>query len=57
VIHTDFEKGFIKADVVKYTDFVEEGGWVKSRENGKVRQEGKTYIVEDGDIMLFKFSS
>lgn len=56
VIHTDFEKGFIKADVVNWSDIVEFGGWSKAREAGKVRLEGKEYIVQDGDVMLFKFS-
>jgi len=56
VIHTDFEKGFIKADVVNFDDFVEHKGWSNARENGRVRQEGKEYIVKDGDIMLFKFN-
>ncbi|NDK09606.1 redox-regulated ATPase YchF [Candidatus Gracilibacteria bacterium] len=56
VIHTDFEKGFIKADVVKATDIIEHGGWSKAREAGKVKLEGKDYIVQDGDVMLFKFS-
>ena len=56
VIHTDFEKGFIKADVVHWQDIVECWGWAKAREAGKVRLEGKEYIVQDGDVMLFKFS-
>jgi len=56
VIHTDFEKWFIKADVVQWKDIVDCGGWSKARESGKVRLEGKDYIVQDGDVMLFKFS-
>ncbi|MCH8518695.1 redox-regulated ATPase YchF [Candidatus Gracilibacteria bacterium] len=56
VIHTDFEKGFIKADVVNWKDIVDCGGWSKAREQGKVRLEGKEYIVQDGDVILFKFS-
>jgi ribosome-binding ATPase len=56
VIHTDFEKWFIKADVVHWKDIVEHAGWSKARESGKVRLEGKEYIVQDGDVMLFKFS-
>lgn len=56
VIHTDFEKGFIKADVVAWKDLVELGGWSKARETGKVRLEGKEYMVQDGDVMLFKFN-
>lgn len=55
-IHTDFEKGFIKADTVSYDKFVAGPGWVCAREKGWVRQEGKDYIVADGDIMLFKFN-
>ncbi|MDD3793976.1 MAG: redox-regulated ATPase YchF [Candidatus Gracilibacteria bacterium] len=57
VIHSDFEKGFIKADVVNWKDLVEFGGWTKARENAKVSLQGKDYIVKDGDIMLFKFSN
>lgn len=54
-IHTDFEKKFIKADVVNWQDLVDCWGWPKARELGKVRMEGKDYIVKDGDVMLFKF--
>ncbi|PIE85214.1 redox-regulated ATPase YchF [Candidatus Gracilibacteria bacterium] len=57
VIHTDFEKGFIKADRVYWKDLVESGGWAKARENGKVSLEGKEYIVQDGDVLLFKFNN
>ncbi len=57
VIHTDFEKGFIKADVSGWEDIVNHNGWQGARENGKVRMEGKTYVVQDGDVMLFKFSN
>jgi len=57
VIHTDFEKWFIKADVVNCKDLIEFGGWAWAREKAKVRLEGKDYIVADGDVMLFKFSS
>ena len=56
VIHTDFEKGFIKAEVVSYNDFVNCKGWVGSKEKGLARLEGKEYIVQDGDVMLFKFN-
>ena len=56
VIHTDFEKGFIKADVVAFEKFVEAGGWPRAREKGWVRQEGKDYVVADGDVVLFKFN-
>jgi hypothetical protein len=57
VIHTDFEKKFIKADTVDWKDLVECGGWAKARETGKVRMEGKEYVVRDGDVMLFKFGA
>jgi ribosome-binding ATPase len=56
-IHTDFEKGFIKAEVVHSDDFIEHGGEQKAKESGKLRLEGKEYLVKDGDIMHFKFSS
>ncbi len=56
IIHTDFEKGFIKAETVSYDDLIKEGSYLKAREAGLVRQEGKDYIVQDGDIMLFKFN-
>lgn len=57
VIHTDFEKGFIKADVVNWKDLVEFGGWAGAREKAKVSLEWKEYVVRDGDIMLFKFAN
>ncbi len=57
VIHTDFQKKFIKAETVNWKDLVEFGGWAGAREKGKVRMEGKEYIVADGDIMLFKFGA
>ena len=56
-IHTDFEKKFIKADVVELSDFVEFGGWKVCREKGKVRSEGRDYIVQDGDVIEFKIGS
>jgi GTP-binding protein YchF len=56
VIHTDFERGFIKADTVGYDAFVTEGGWKGAREKGSVRSEGKEYVVQDGDVMLFRFN-
>ncbi len=56
VIHTDFEKGFIKAEVVKYEDLIAAQNYNIAKENGKVRLEGKDYVVEDGDVMLFKFN-
>jgi len=55
VIHTDFQKKFIKADTVNWQDLVALGGWSGAREHGKVRMEGKDYVVQDGDVMLFKF--
>lgn len=56
VIHSDFERGFIKADTVGYEEFVANGGWKGAREKGAVRSEGKEYVVQDGDLMLFKFN-
>lgn len=56
VIHTDFEKGFIRAETTAYDDYVTLGGEQAAKEAGKVRQEGKEYVVKDGDIMLFKFN-
>jgi ribosome-binding ATPase YchF (GTP1/OBG family) len=56
VIHTDFEKGFIAADVVGWLDLVNQEGWSGARSKGLVRTEGKTYTVRDGDVMLFKFN-
>ena len=56
VIHNDFEKGFIRAEVISYEDFVEYGGEAGAKEAGKMRLEGKEYIVQDGDIMHFRFN-
>jgi ribosome-binding ATPase YchF (GTP1/OBG family) len=56
VIHNDFEKGFIKAEVIAYEDFVNLGGEAKCKEAGKLRLEGKDYVVQDGDIMHFRFN-
>lgn len=56
VIHNDFEKGFIKAEVISYEDFVELGGESKCKEAGKLRLEGKDYVVQDGDVMHFRFN-
>jgi GTP-binding protein YchF len=56
VIHTDFEKGFIRAEVIKYNDFVEYGSEAKVKEAGKLSVEGKGYIVNDGDVMHFLFN-
>lgn len=55
-IHNDFEKGFIRAEVISYDDFVTLGGEAKAKEAGKMRLEGKEYIVQDGDIMHFRFN-
>ncbi len=52
-IHTDFQKKFIKAEVVSYDDFVRCSGWTGSKENGKARLEGKEYVVKEGDVMFF----
>ncbi|HNP23864.1 MAG TPA: redox-regulated ATPase YchF [Panacibacter sp.] len=56
VIHTDFEKGFIRAEVIKYNDFVKYGSEAACRENGRLAVQGKDYVVEDGDIMHFRFN-
>lgn len=56
VIHTDFEKGFICAETILYNDFVQLGSEAKAKEAGKMRQEGKTYVVQDGDVMHFRFN-
>ena len=55
-IHTDFEKGFIKAEVANYQDILSCGGYVKAKEQGKVRMEGKEYVMKDGDVVLFRFN-
>ena len=55
-IHTDFEKGFIRAETIAYSDYVELGGESAARDAGKLRQEGKEYLVQDGDVMMFKFN-
>ena len=56
-IHTDFEKGFIRAETISYKDFIENDGWVNSKTNGKMRLEGKDYIVKDGDVLNFRFNT
>ena len=56
VIHTDFEKGFIRAEVIKYADFIKYGSEAACRDNGKLAVQGKEYLVEDGDIMHFRFN-
>ena len=56
-IHSDFEKGFIRAETVSYDDFITNDGWINSKTNGKMRLEGKDYIVKDGDILNFRFNT
>ncbi len=56
-IHTDFEKGFIRAETISYDDFIANEGWVNSKTNGKMRLEGKDYIVKDGDVLNFRFNT
>ncbi len=55
-IHTDFERGFIKAEIISYDALIENGSMAKAREKGLVRLEGKEYVVEDGDVILFRFN-
>ncbi|EKD68221.1 MAG: GTP-dependent nucleic acid-binding protein EngD, partial [uncultured bacterium] len=57
VIHTDFEKKFIKADCVTYEDFISAGGWHGAKEQGKVRQEGREYVMQGGDVVEFKIGA
>src|SRR5690606_11025931 len=57
VIHSDFERGFIRAETVAYEDFVRVKGWKAAREQGLSRAEGKEYVVQDGDVMLFRFNT
>ena len=57
VIHTDFERGFIRAQTIAYDDFITLGGEVAAKEAGKARDEGKEYVVQDGDVLLFKFNT
>ena len=56
VIHTDFERGFIRAEIIGYDDFVACGGEAGAKETGKMRLEGKDYVVRDGDVMHFRFN-
>tara|TARA_B110001454_G_scaffold203293_1_gene211099 strand:+ start:166 stop:1239 length:1074 start_codon:yes stop_codon:yes gene_type:complete len=56
-IHTDFEKGFIRAETIAFKDFLENQGWVNSKTAGKMRLEGKDYVVKDGDILNFRFNT
>jgi len=55
-IHTDMEKGFIRAEIIKYNDFMRFGGMVQAREKGMIHSEGKDYVIVDGDIVLFRFN-
>lgn len=55
-IHTDIEKGFIRAEVVSFDKFIELNGWNGAKEKGAMRLEGKEYIVQDGDVMFFRFN-
>ncbi len=57
VIHTDFEKGFIRAEVIAYSDYIQCGGEAGAKEKGKMRLEGKDYVVQDGDVMHFRFAN
>ena len=56
VIHTDFERGFIKAEIVSFADLVEAGSMAEAKSRGKVRMEGKEYIMADGDVVEFRFN-
>jgi ribosome-binding ATPase YchF (GTP1/OBG family) len=56
VIHTDFQKGFIAAEVVDYDELVEAGSWQAARSKGKVRTEGKSYVMRPGDVVEFRFN-
>jgi ribosome-binding ATPase YchF (GTP1/OBG family) len=56
IIHSDFERGFIRAEVIKFEDYVALGSEAKCREQGKIAVEGKDYLVQDGDIMHFRFN-
>ena len=56
VIHTDFEKGFIRAEVIAFDDYITAGGETGAKEKGLMRLEGKEYVVQDGDVMHFRFN-
>jgi hypothetical protein len=56
VIHTDFERGFIRAETVAFNDLVATGGMQAAKEKGLVRSEGKEYVVQEGDVLLFRFN-
>ena len=55
-IHTDFERGFIRAEVIAYDDFIKHGSEQAAKDAGKMRSEGKDYVVKDGDVILFRFN-
>ena len=55
-IHSDFQRGFIRAETVGFTEFVKAGSYKAAREHGLVRSEGRDYVVKDGDILLFRFN-
>jgi ribosome-binding ATPase YchF (GTP1/OBG family) len=55
-IHSDFERGFIRAEIVSYNDLIEHGNYNLCKEKGLVRSEGKEYVVKDGDVILFRFN-
>ena len=57
IIHTDFEKGFIRSETVSYYDFAQNNGWANSKTSGKMRLEGKDYIVKDGDVLNIRFNT
>ena len=57
VIHSDFEKGFIRAETISFKDFIDCGGWSKAKDKGKLRLEGKDYIINDGDVLNFRFNT
>jgi ribosome-binding ATPase YchF (GTP1/OBG family) len=56
MIHTDFERGFIRAEIVNYDDLVAAGSVAAAREKGQVRVEGKDYVMQDGDVVNFRFN-
>ena len=55
-IHSDFQRGFIRAETVAFTEFVKAGSYKAAREQGLIRSEGRDYVVKDGDILLFRFN-
>jgi ribosome-binding ATPase YchF (GTP1/OBG family) len=55
-IHSDFERGFIRAEIVRYDDLIAQGSMAACKEKGLVRSEGKEYVVQDGDVVLFRFN-